>query len=220
MPGNVKFYSSEGQVPGLQWIRPVTVGYELPSESGITQASTLYWRTLRLSDDKTWTAAEYVRAYKSVPLLPVKASNFLYVLVHFRGPDHNTYDSDRSHFCTQRVIHMLRTNTQAHLRVISNNYTDARKWLDGLPSIEIIHATNAFAAMQLALNAAAIVQHAPDGWSAFTSVPAMAKSIPLINTYDGRYHRHALFEHHGGLPAEFHTCRDVMAFLAAIMHRV
>ena len=100
--------------------------------------------------------------------------------------------------------------------MITNNYTDALNCMKGLPSIEIVHSTNAFAAMQLALNAAAIVQHALDGWSSFSSVPAMAKSIPLINTFYGREHRHTLFAHHNGLPEEFHTCMDMPRFLQRI----
>lgn len=217
MPANVKFYSSDERPPSAP---PVMIGHELPSENGITQASTLYWRTLRLTDKTTtWTPLQYLQAYKSVPLTPVGEAEFPYILVHFRGPDHNTHDCDRSRFCTRQAISALRLKIRAHFRAISNNYTDALHWLRGLPSIEVVHGSNAFAGMQLALNAAAIIQHAPVGWSAYTSVPAMAKSIPLINTYDGREHRHAFFAHHGGLPAEFHTCMDIQAFIQTVAQR-
>ncbi len=108
------------------------------------------------------------------------------------------------------------------MRVISNNVTHALKWLDGLPSLEMTHnsGNNAFADMQLAMNAAGIVQHASEGWSSFTSVPAMAKSIPLNNTYEGKGHRHEMFSHHGGLPEEFHMCWDVLDFAALVARRI
>ena len=216
MAANVKFYSSDERPPSAP---PVMIGHELPSENGITQASTLYWRTLRLSNERSWTPSQYVRAYKNVPLVPVNEAAFPYVLVHFRGPDRNTHVRDEIHYCTKQVILALWLRTRAHMRVISNNGSHALKWLEGLPSLEIIHGTSAFADMQLALNAVAIVQHASEGWSSFTSVPAMAKSIPLINTYNGREHRHAFFAHHGGLPAEFHTCMDIQAFIQTVARR-
>jgi hypothetical protein len=216
MPENVRFYLTDQRPPTA---KPVTVGHDLPSVNGITQASTLYWRALRLSEDKVWSPSQYVQAYKSVPLKPVNDAPFSYVLIHFRGRDHNTHDRDETHFCTRQVVAMLRTKTRAHLRMIANNVSQALKWLHGLPSIEIVHhGTNAFAAMQLALNSAAIVQHASEGWSAFTSVPAMAKSIPLINTFHGHEHRHAFFAHHGGLPAEFHACKDIPRFVHSVAH--
>lgn len=223
MPPNVKFFSSDERAPMVPWARSVTTGGgELPGKDGIPQVSTLYWRALKLSgDQRTWTRAQYVQAYKNVPLVPVSEAAFPYVLVHFRGPDRNTHVRDEIHFCTRRVISTLWTTTKAHMRVISNNVSHALKWLDGLPSLEIVHSgNNAFADMQLAMNAAGIVQHASEGWSSFTSVPAMAKSVPLINTYEGEGHRHGGFSHYGGLPEEFHMCGDVVDFAALVSRRI
>jgi hypothetical protein len=95
--------------------------------------------------------------------------------------------------------------------VISNNYTHSTMhWLRGLPSIKIHtmhctgyhalaerapvhHLNNEFTDLQLVLNSAAIIQHAPSGWSSYTSVPAIAyqaESIPLINTYSCLKHKY------------------------------
>ncbi len=220
MPGNVKFFSSDERAPMVPWARGVTAGHELPCEDGMPQVSTLYWRTLRLSNERSWTPSQYVRAYKNVPLVPVNEAAFPYVLIHFRGPDRNTHVRDEIHYCTKQVISALWLRTRAHMRVISNNGSHAHRWLEGLPSLEIIHGTSALADMQLAMNAVAIVQHASEGWSSFTSVPAMAKSIPLINTYEGEGHRHAVFSHHGGLPVEFHMCKDMLDFVVLVDQRL
>jgi hypothetical protein len=60
-----------------------------------------------------------------------------------------------------------------------------------------------FADMVTLMNASAIIQHSYAGWSAFSSVIAMAKQIPLINTYIGRDDNLLLdFRRQGGCPAE------------------
>ena len=106
------------------------------------------------------------------------------------------------------------------MRVISNNYTDTLLWLRGLPSIEIVHLGNAFTDLQLLLDAAGIVQHSVFGWSAYSSVPAMARSIPLISTYQGPEHRYGIFAQHGNVPEEFHTCQQLPAFLDTVRARL
>ncbi len=65
----------------------------------------------------------------------------------------------------------------------------------------------------LALSAVAIVQHASTGWSSYTSVPAMAKGIPLINTFTGNNHRFDLFSKHGEIPSEFYACHNIASIV-------
>jgi hypothetical protein len=79
-----------------------------------------------------------------------------------------------------------------YLKVLSNNHSFIMQWLRCLPSIHLVHSSTAIKDMTLALSATAIVQHASQGWSSYTSVPAMALGIPLINTFNGTEHR---FDH-------------------------
>lgn len=37
--------------------------------------------------------------------------------------------------------------------------------------------------MSVMFGASAILQHAPGGWSSFSSFPALARRIPLLNTW-------------------------------------
>lgn len=223
MPGTVRFYVT-GQKPSSR--SPRVVHKDQASVfHGIPQTSTLYWKSLRMSDT-VWSDPEYVRAYKAagdeVRSLVGHARD--YILVHFRGMDHNTWRPDeavlgRENYCTGEVLRALH-GTGAFMRVISNNYTDTLRWLRGLPSIEIVHLGNAFTDLQLLLDAAGIVQHSVFGWSAYSSVPAMARSIPLISTYQGREHRYGIFAQHGDVPEEFHTCQQLPAFLDAVRARL
>jgi hypothetical protein len=67
------------------------------------------------------------------------------------------------------------------------------------------------------LNATAIIQHATNAWSSYSSVPAMMRGIPLLNTWIGpndlasqntssigllRY-----FEENGGCPVELRSSK-------------
>jgi hypothetical protein len=79
--------------------------------------------------------------------------------------------------------------------------------------MQIMEQGTAWSDMQLALGAAAIVQHASEGWSSYTSVPAMAKEIPLINTYKGMRHRYSFFTQYGDLPPEFYSCKQIRTFV-------
>ncbi len=103
------------------------------------------------------------------------------------------------------------------MKVISNNHSFSMQWLKGLPSIQLVHSRSAFHDMALALSAVAIVQHASEGWSSYTSVPAMAHGIPLINTFAGRDHRFDVFASHGDVPREFYSCQQTDAFVLALV---
>lgn len=213
LPSNVKFFPSHSSPAISQAGRYVTIGHSAPEFQGIPQVSTLYWKALKFSDTH-WTEEQYVQAYKQATRRTALEGE-PYVLVHFRGPDRNTFWQDGDSFCTIQVLRKaLRTGIR--MRTVTNNYTHAMHWLKRMPSVEIVHLGNSLTNLQLALGATAIVQHAANGWSAFTSVPAMAKSIPLINTYSGFEHRYKVFAHYGRVPPEFHTCDQIDAFLHAI----
>jgi hypothetical protein len=201
-----------GKKPSLPYAK-VHVNHQLSFE-GIPQTSTLYWKALQLSS-VVRSEDQYLQAYKLAgrQFRSKVSAEGQYILVHFRGPDDNTPQKDEIPFCTREAIHRL-LKTGIPMRTISNNYTHTMKWLRGLPSIEIVHLGTEFSNLQLVLNAVAIVQHAPGGWSAFTSVPAMSKSIPLINTYNGKEHRFSkVFAQIGKVPQEFYSCAQMEDFI-------
>ena len=223
LPSNVRFYLTNQEPPSQ--FQLVSDGHEAPVFHGIPQTSTLYWKSLKMSSTR-WSDSQYIQAYKSagseVQSLAKHAPD--YVLVHFRGMDDNTWRPDDSvfrqqNFCTHEVIHALH-DMRVFMRVISNNYTDTMLWLKDIPSIEIVHLGNVLTDLQLILNSAAIVQHGVHGWSAYSSIPAMARSIPLINTYNGFEHRFKTFAQYGKIPPELHSCQQIQEFLDTTRHRL
>ena len=194
--------------------------HQAPPFHGIPQTSTLYWKTMKFSD-RLWSQDEYIEAYKNAGKEFSSTLSVFddppYVLVHFRGPNDNTELRDETSFCTRQVLLKLH-EAGIRMRIISNNYTHTMKWLRRLPSIEIVHLGNEFSNLQLVLGARSIVQHASNGWSAYTSIPAMAKSIPLINTFYNEYqHRYSILSEYGDVPPEFHTCHQMDDFVRITM---
>jgi hypothetical protein len=202
----------------------------LGGHSGMPQTSTLYWKFLRMGAGQQHTYAEYLAAYKQAgaELLPSSSAQQqemeneepLYAVVHVRCPDDNTHARDEDSFCTQSAVRMLLT-TGVELHVVSNSPACARRWVGDADSLHLQNSTAATAAedMRLLLGAAAIIQHASEGWSSFSSVPAMAKGIPLLNTYTGDGHRFDIFHANGHVPAEFFRCRQMQRFINAMWAR-
>ena len=220
LPSNIRLFTSQ------QGINPSRLGIvweegRIPANHGTVQTSTLYCNALTLyPSDKQWSSRECADAYRKAgnQLQPIQAPDRYprYVLVHFRGADNNTYTIGRDEitFCTRSVLQDLQA-AGVYLKVISNNHSYSMPWLKGFPSMHITHSRLAWEDMSLALSAVAIVQHASEGWSAYTSVPAMARGIPLINTFAGRQHRFDLFAQYGPVPSEFYTCQQMQAFVRA-----
>jgi hypothetical protein len=213
-PGNVEFFL-DGRPPPIPW-KMVTFKDQALAMEGIPSTSTLYWKALKFTD-KVWNVADYRQAYldagkEIVSKAPAPENCMPYVLVHFRCPDRNTHRRDERSFCTRDVIRRLQA-AGASLKIISNDYTLAATWLEDLQSVPLAVSGAAWTDMQMSLGAAAIVQHASEGWSSYTSVPAMAKEIPLINTYTGENHRYSFFSQFGDLPPEFMTCSQTDLFV-------
>ena len=216
LPSNVELFP-EGTFPNQPY-GLVTFGHTAPAIQGISMTSTLYWKALRLAE-ADWSPNDYLQAYRRAgkELTSIHSTcTDSYVLVHFRCPDHNTHMRDDLSFCTRRVLRRLH-EAGVSMKVISNNYTIASRWMRGLPAIQMMQGGSAYTDMQLVLGAAGIVQHASEGWSSYTSVPAMAKGIPLMNTYTGRDHRFDYFMQFGDLPEEFFSCRQIKRFMAAVV---
>jgi hypothetical protein len=213
-PGNVEFFL-DGRPPPIPW-KMVTFKDQALAVEGISSTSTLYWKALKFTN-KVWNVADYRQAYldagkEIVSKAPAPENCMPYVLVHFRCPDRNTFRRDERSLCTRDVVRKLQA-AGVNLRIISNDYDQTLPWLYGLHPVSFTVSGTAWTDMQVSLGAAAIVQHASGGWSSYTSVPAMAKEIPLINTYYGAGHRYSLFSQYGDIPPEFMTCSQTDLFV-------
>ena len=217
-PRNVDFFP-DGRPPAIPY-KLVTSNHQAPAIEGIPATSTLYWKALKFADGE-WSYEDYRQAYleagKEITSKTLKHKEKPYVLVHVRCPDHNTHQRDEKSFCTRKVIQRLHA-AGVNVRVISNNSTMTSRWLEGLHNVHILEQGTAWADMSLVLGAAAIVQHASEGWSSYTSVPAMAKEIPLINTYKGMRHRYSFFLQYGDLPPEFYSCKQIRNFVGVAVN--
>ena len=165
---------------------------------------------------KTFLAPEpingsfYTRAYKAAGLDFVKktppAERGAYVVLHVRGGDKST---GLGQYCTQEA---LRAVQHRKVVVISDDASLAAQ----ITGAAHASANDVYADFGLLLDAAAIIQHSPDGWSAFSSSVSMFRSIPLINTWRGPFNRIHEFRQRGGNPYELHTCNELDRFVAAI----
>jgi hypothetical protein len=151
-----------------------------------------------------------------------------YIVLHMRGPDNNTYQShEGSHdpldetYCTRKVLkRLLKSIPQAHFRVVTNNADWVKKFIQH-PSLLIVENAAVYNDFALLIGAKAVVQHTMHGWSAFSSVPAMIGRIPLITTLKRhiQHHRLGWFENYGGIPDEFHDCRQIPDFVQKVKAR-
>jgi hypothetical protein len=203
-------------------------GNRLPSEEGRDQLYTLAWMTTRLRDPVP--RADFERAYRIAgaalqalrPPLPAAVwGGGPYVVVHVRAMDGNTpefYRRPQAQFCTRRVVGRL---AEGGLGVVlmSNDARWAAGDLGGAGGARVrVSEGTAYEDMATLLSADGVVQHCAT-YSSFSSVPAMAHGIPLINTYSGGAHRYGLFLEAGELPSEFHTCDDEERFVEAVLWR-
>ena len=192
------------------------VGGELPAEEARDQVYTLASRTTHLH--KPAHHDDFVRAYHVVgaQLAPRQPTTHGYVVLHVRAPGKNSYAPryvrDPGLFCTRRILSaILRRDYPVIL--ISDDLAFAQEAV--APHVLPIANGTAFEDMALLLGALGIVQHSPTGYSSYSSVPAMARGIPLINTYKGEDHRYRLFDE---LPSEFHTCAQRKRFLKRLSY--
>ena len=147
------------------------------------------------------------------------------VVVHLRAWDVNTLafaDYAAQHYCTRAALVRL-TERQPNMTVavLSHNVTWARAVLGRTLRKKRLLLTPSYVWEDFNTLLAArrgIVQHASNGWSAFSSVPALARALPLLNTYDapGAEHRFDFFAQYAPVPAPWYRCRDVDAFIARL----
>ena len=147
------------------------------------------------------------------------------VFLHIRTRNHNTHTRDErpSSFCTRAVLRMLLAAGQ-RVVALTDGPKRARRVLGPAYRHLLRNASNASSSsvwedMERLANARGILQHASEGWSAYSGVPALARRVPLLNTFfaETSEHRHDLFAAYGGLPPHFYRCRDARLFVAAVL---
>ena len=195
----------------------------LPAVEGLDAVYSYAWRVYQLGDDPA-SGEQFQAAYHKVcsPMVARarRASRGTYVAVHLRLRDNNTYAPYPSEYengrlyCTGKVIRRL-LKAGHRLLAVSNDPELAAELLDG--RVEVVQNGDPVEDLSLLLGASAIVQHMWRGWSAFSSVPALAARIPLLTTFKGTYHhRLDFFRQYGPLPEEMYECHQMDAFERAL----
>ena len=162
--------------------------------------------------------SEYTAAYKAAglqfkPRSPASRAAFgrghpttnSTVVLHVRGGDKRTHDQQ---FCTLEAIKRIAAIGNLSLVVITDDKDLARSLVNGL----MITDSSVYDDLATLHSALAIIQHSPDGWSAFSSVVAMFRGIPLLNTWKGNFNRIREFRRRGEAVRELHTCEDMPQF--------
>ena len=206
-------------------------GNELLAEDAHDQLYTLAARTTKIGNHPA-RQEDFVRAYHIVGhQLRYRVSPILrdYLVLHMRGIDANlagTFrdfkrDWDPALFCTHKLLNKV-LKQGLKVMVIALDLQWAREQLQVYSSSLLLTFTegSAFEDMGLMLSATGIIQHAPRGYSSYSSVPAMAKGIPLISTYKGPYHRLTALSQLAALPTEFYTCSSQKAFLSRVVEKL
>ena len=191
----------------------------VPAEHGLDAVYTIAWRTMRLSMFHTH-AHDFITSYKTISSRLLLKTAQQYAVLHLRGPDANTpdaYDHDASHFCTPWLLRRL-SSMNVPVRAISNN----RRWANELLNGYLVVSDDASPIddMKLIGNAVAIIQHVWGSWSSFSTVPALAMSIPIITTFRGTPSRIELLRHYAAIPSEMYTCSNKHAFLNAVREKL
>jgi predicted SAM-dependent methyltransferase len=146
-----------------------------------------------------------------------------YVAVHVRGGDKHDADSKFIQ-TTSKVIQQLKTivGTVIAFRLVTDDAGLAKKiqgMEDFLPlPVEVPGLESTLRDFAVLVHASLIVQHSPNGWSAFSHVASCLREIPIINTCPGPEHANfmAPFIKAGNLPSFFyHHLQSQQFFNAA-----
>ena len=204
-------------LPKVKW-----QGLDLPGETGMNMVYTLAWRTMLLHH-KVQSMAEFKKGYRHIAG-PFAARHHHnkgdYIVLHMRGPDNNNVlvepdCHDNPHqYCTGKVVRRVQ-RAGYEIVSMSNNESWANALMRGT-NLQAYEGLTAYDDLAIMLGAKAIIQHAWEGWSAYSTVPAMAAGIPVINTYKGQVKRMDIYKNAGGAPSEMFDCRYLKAFMLAI----
>jgi hypothetical protein len=214
---------AETHLTGWHWGLPKVKwqGLDLPGETGMNMVYTLAWRTMLLHR-RVQSMAEFEKAYRHIarPFAARHDPHKDYIVLHMRGPDTNTVsvrvDSHDTPYCTGKVVRRIQRRTVYPILVVTNNESWANALLSGGGDLQAYEGLTAYDDVATMLGARGIIQHAWEGWSSYSTVPAMAAGIPVINTYMGQVKRMDIYKNAGGAPAEMFDCRSLKAFMHAL----
>ena len=204
--------------PSILSLPRVSTDHELPAIQAIPFLYTMSHRSVYV-DQPILDSSKFSKIYKSIGANLIQSQG-PELIIHVRGPDRNTHEMDQNfyNFCTLKAMRRAR-ELDLEVILITNNMSHATRLLHGF-SYEI-SKDQALNNMELLLTVqGGIIQHAGEGWSSFSSVPSMAKGIPLLTTYFRQPHRYDYFKQYGTLPSEFHTCDQLENFFVAVMKRL
>jgi hypothetical protein len=191
---------------------------EIPATAAFDCVYSLAPKTFKAP--QTINASSYTAAYKAAGLEFLKNGSQIgaqnkekYVVLHVRCVDKTT-DFHHNQFCTQKALSAVLSK---HIRVIvvSDDVSLARQ-ITNNHNMQLAD-NDVFTDLTILYDAKGIIQHSPDGWSAFSSSIAMFRSIPLINTWRCAFNRIGEFRQRGGDTAELHMCPDLPKFINSLM---
>ncbi len=211
------------KLPKVQWGPPTM---SIPAEQGADSIPGIAWQTMRLSLPAHSNV--FQKTYKAIAS-SIRRVLSPYAVLHIRAPDMNTFvdPSDTlDNYCTgniiKRMLLLLRgphyLSSAMNIYVISNNVTWADQILGGRMKA-MDESASELDHFELLLSASAIIQHAWQGWSAFSSVAALISEAPLINTYKISLpnHRYHFYRTLTGLPSNYYDCTQQLHFMRAIL---
>lgn len=183
------------------------------------------------------TQAQFEAAYRATgrewAMLTANVLPDRYVALHMRGGDQIEredwqYTAGRrsSLYCTRESLQSIAQRETVPIVLISDDSLAKRRVLSefghvltGVNSRGVSKLQQEMRDMSILLNADAIVQQSPKGWSAFSSFAAMVKGIPLLNTWQGNDSLLDLFDANGGRPSELMACDALEKFTQLALRR-
>ena len=143
-----------------------------------------------------------------------------YIVLHLRGDDKIT---SLEYLCSEFVTHVVLDNVPRDLGIIvvSDDEQLTSYYKAFFPSLVVEFPKGAgphrdLVDLDILMRAKAITQHSVYGWSAYSSIPALAKMIPLLNTCVRKdFNRIDLFASQGVGPPELLRYNEANARLFA-----
>ena len=218
------------------------LGYEgglLPATLAYDGVYTLAIKTMILPANVTpCTQPQFEAAYKAIGgdwgmMADVGVLPGRYIALHIRGGDkiahrdyHYTVGKISSFYCTREILQKIEQKETVPVVLISDDPLSKRLVLSEFGHVFTVVNGRGLTKLQqemrdmsILLNADAIIQESPNGWSAFSSFAAMVRGIPLLNTWRQGDSLLDRFAANGGKPWELMTCDSMERFTSlALSH--
>ena len=160
-----------------------------------------------------------------------------YILFHYRNGDKLTQHRILSHrndsiksklYCTHEILQAIENIPSLKVIMVSDDPKLANDLLNQYPFItpsyyyypanhDNTKLANESMDLTLALNAVAIIQHSPLGWSSFSAAASLLRHIPLFNTWTEN--RHDCMKDSGYIPAIFYQLAMTFPLFNRCPHR-